>query len=83
MLHKQTWEQHPYSSQQWGSDKAVDGRYKKMDAAGGQCTISANDQSTAEWRVDLEVLSIHHISIQYRTGNIFWSMFFFLYAYTL
>lgn len=76
-MNKPAWEQHSYPGQPWGPDKAVDGQYTDLDALGGQCTISANDQSTAEWGVDLGgVFSIHHIFIQYRTGKIAWSMFY-------
>ncbi|XP_078320200.1 uncharacterized protein LOC144621259 [Crassostrea virginica] len=71
-LNKRTWQQYPYS-EDWGADRAVDGRYTDMSAWGGQCTISGNEKSTAEWRVDLEeVLSLYNIVIHYRTDNYHW-----------
>ena len=65
--------EYPYFGWFWGPNKAVDGRY----AGVGHCTRSADEKGTAEWRVDLGgVFSIHHIFIQYRTGNVNWGITF-------
>lgn len=69
---KPTWEQHPWpeSDVDFGSENAVDGLYTDR-GQGGQCTISENKKTTAEWRVDLGgVVSIGHIDIHYRTDNV-------------
>lgn len=67
---KSAWEQNPYKYSQWGAERAVDGLYSDLSAAGGQCVISDDYQSTAEWRVDLgRIHIIHHIVIYYRTEH--------------
>ncbi|XP_061192792.1 multiple epidermal growth factor-like domains protein 11 [Saccostrea echinata] len=72
-LEKHAWQLHPYTGQAWGADKAVDGRYSDRSAGGGQCAINANYKINAEWWVYLgQLLSIHHITIYYRTDNVVW-----------
>ncbi|XP_056003430.1 uncharacterized protein LOC130049610 [Ostrea edulis] len=64
---------YPYLNQPWGADKAVDGQKTDFSAGGGQCTISTNVAQTARWWVDLGgFLSIHYITIYYRTDNLAW-----------
>nr|XP_022309509.1 platelet endothelial aggregation receptor 1-like isoform X2 [Crassostrea virginica] len=55
-----------------GAERAVDGEYTDLGVYGGQCAVSYGGQ-TAEWRVDLGgVKYIHHVLIQYATGNKVW-----------
>lgn len=64
-----------------GDDKfdasnAVDGKKSDLSSAGGQCVISANYKQTATWWVNLtSILSIHNITIYYRTDNVTWGMY--------
>ena len=52
-----------------GAERAVDGRYTNLSWYGRQCAVSGGGQ-TAEWWVDLGgIQSIHHIVIQFMTGN--------------
>ena len=60
------------------ADRAVDGQYTDLAWDGGQCAASDDSQTTTEWRVDLGgVRSIHHIVIQYATGNRVWGTVYF------
>lgn len=72
-LRKPTW-QFPsfYGANNFG-DLAVDGKKSNLYWFGGECSVSAIFESTVEWWVDLgEVLSIHHIFIQYAKNNLVW-----------
>nr|XP_011417469.2 multiple epidermal growth factor-like domains protein 10 [Crassostrea gigas] len=70
------------------ASNAVDGRKSDLLYNGGQCAVSHNNQ-TATWWVDLnDELSIHHITIYFKTDNVRWDSYsekigylgFFLYV---
>lgn len=76
-LKKSAWQLHPYENleiaESANASKAVDGLKTNLSFFGQQCTVSANKKYEAEWGVDLgAVLSIHHITIYYRTDNQPW-----------
>ncbi|XP_061192788.1 multiple epidermal growth factor-like domains protein 10 [Saccostrea echinata] len=75
-LRKFAWQQYPYTGRPLNfarAYKAVDGLYSNRSVFGGQCTISGNAERTATWTVDLgRILSIHHITIYFRTDDIPW-----------
>ena len=55
------------------ASNAVDGLKSNLSVWGGECVISNINMKTAVWYVDLQdILSIHHITIYYRTGNEPW-----------
>nr|XP_022308884.1 cell death abnormality protein 1-like isoform X1 [Crassostrea virginica] len=75
-LNKPTYQQHRYfglSEDLVNANNAVDGLKSNLSVWGGQCVISGNKMQTATWWVNLtSILSIHHITIYYRTGNVEW-----------
>lgn len=46
---KPAWLHYPYPDRPWGADRAVGGLYSNLTAFGGQCVISSDKQSRAEW----------------------------------
>nr|XP_022307497.1 uncharacterized protein LOC111113494 [Crassostrea virginica] len=55
------------------SSNAVDGLKSDLGVWGGQCVISGNKKQNATLWVNLSsIVSIHHITIYYRTGNEKW-----------
>ena len=74
-LHKPAKEAFPYVHGNVSAGNAVDGRKTNLSGLGGQCSMSALNKRTATWWVNLgSVLSIHHITIYYRTDNAPWGM---------
>ena len=74
-LGKPAQEEFPYNHRNSSAGNAVDGKKTDLSGLGGQCSLSADNQRTATWWVNLgSVLSIHHITIYYRTDNVEWGM---------
>lgn len=70
-LGKPTWQEYPWPDPRYYcGDIAVDGLHTDRSLGGHQCSMSADNQYTATWRVDLgNVFSISHINIYYITDN--------------
>ena len=74
-LHKSAWQKHPLGNDEPNALLAVDGRIKDLSFQGGEC-VKSGKSKTAEWRVDLKnVLSIHHIVMQYSQSKPVWGMY--------
>lgn len=72
-LRKPTWQFPSFYGANNLGHLAVDGTKSNLHWLGGECSLSAINESNVEWRVDLgDVLSIHHIFIQYATNNQVW-----------
>ena len=55
------------------ASNAVDGLKYNLSIWSGQCVTSDKGKQTATWWVNLtSILSIHHITIYYKTENVPW-----------
>lgn len=74
-LNKQTEQLSPYIADDdtFDASNAVDGLKSDLGGLNGQCVLSAENKEIATWWVNLSsVMSIHHITIYYRTDNVKW-----------
>ena len=76
-LRKSAWQLNPIDNDfKHSANNAVDGKKSDLSELGGECTASSSSRTTAMWWVDLGTLqSIHHVIIQYSTGNQVWGNF--------
>ena len=77
-LNKPAYQEYPYTGLSLDftdASNAVDGLKSDLSIWGKQCVVSANARHTATWWVNLiNISSIHHITIFFRTGNYVWGM---------
>ncbi|XP_065926559.1 uncharacterized protein [Magallana gigas] len=72
-LNKPAREKYPYADSNTDASKAVDGLKTNLRGTEGQCSLSAQNQRTSTWWVNLtSTRSIHDIRIYYRTDNVHW-----------
>ena len=78
-LHKTAWQANPYLNNALSASLAVDGKKSNLPQWGSECLVS-DYRETAEWRVDLnDVLSLHHIVIQYFQTKRIWGTSFHIF----
>lgn len=73
-LYRQAKQRKPYNTAAtFDASNAVDGLKSDLHGLNGQCVLSAENQNVTYWWVNLStVMSIHHITIYYRTDNVPW-----------
>lgn len=85
-LHQPAFQQNTYTldpiepnEDRFDASNAVDGLKSDLSGLGGQCSLTANNKTTATWWVNLtRVANIHYIIIYYRTDNVVWGKYFLL-----
>nr|XP_022307498.1 neurogenic locus notch homolog protein 1-like [Crassostrea virginica] len=78
-LNKPAYQEYPYTGLSLDftdASNAVDGLKSNLNVWGKQCVVSANARRTATWWVNLiNISSIHHITIFFRTENNVWGYY--------
>ena len=78
-LNKPSWQDDDFFN--FTAHRAVDGRKSSLTVYGEDC-VNSDLKNTTEWRVDLEnMLSIHHILIQFATDDKDWGTICFYCCY--
>lgn len=81
-LNRQAEQLNPYTNpvktpDYFDASNAVDGLKSDLRGLKGQCVLSAENKEIATWWVNLSsMMSIHHITIYYRTDNVKWGKLF-------
>lgn len=73
-LNKPTYQKFPYipGDDTYDSGNAVDGLKADLTWNGGQCVYSFYEETPTWWVNLTNILSIHHITIYFMTGNFPW-----------
>ena len=75
-LNKPAYQQYPYipGDDTYDASNAVDGRKSDLRRDGGQCAVSAQEQTATLWVNLTSIHSIHHITIYFLAGNDPWGI---------
>nr|XP_034327917.1 uncharacterized protein LOC117689832 [Crassostrea gigas] len=74
-INKPTFQQYPVlDDDKFDSSNAVDGRKSDLSEDGGQCAVSAQEQTATLWVNLTSIHSIHHITVYFMTDNDPWGI---------
>uniref|UniRef100_K1P9E1 Uncharacterized protein n=1 Tax=Magallana gigas TaxID=29159 RepID=K1P9E1_MAGGI len=83
-INKPTFQQYPVlDDDRFDSSNAVDGRKSDLGEDGGQCAVSAQEQTATLWVNLTSIHSIHHITVYFMTDNDQWGSSHFYTKYYL